>query len=100
MCIRDSSQTVDKVAKTRRVIIIVIEAISYSKDDSCQSKTQNSYHPVSYTHLDVYKRQDSIDTNGLALEEYTKDLFLGVVSKALYDACLLYTSTGKNLPYF
>ena len=29
---------------------------------------------------------DSIDTNGLALEEYTKDLFLGVVSKALYDA--------------
>ncbi|MDY4608932.1 MAG: hypothetical protein SO393_08540 [Eubacterium sp.] len=29
---------------------------------------------------------DSIDTNGLSLEEYTKDLFLGVVSKALYDA--------------
>ena len=45
------SQTVDKVAKTRRVIIIVIEAISYSKDDSCQSKTQNSYHL-----LKIYRR--------------------------------------------
>ena len=29
---------------------------------------------------------DGIDTNSLSLENYTKNLFLGAVSDALYDA--------------
>ena len=57
--------------------------------------------PVSYTHLDVYKRQEEIllfETQGLALdvvvlrvENLGDDLRHGLVLRGL-EICLLYTS--------
>ena len=66
--------------------------------------------PVSYTHLDVYKRQDN-NYNGLqavtncqnmmerdiqGLIEFNVDESVGGVIMELCDDCLLYTSTPAN----
>ena len=51
-------------------------------------------HPVSYTHLDVYKRQGHISTHLVGVVGHIRDRhirilrgFFGVSSRGLYKAC-------------
>ena len=56
MCIRDSSSDND-VKEMHRVLNLFVQFIEQDTSDSIIIAATNSGRPVSYTHLDVYKRQ-------------------------------------------
>ena len=62
MCIRDSlQQTIDR---TRDYLIRAVPQAQFSIDEAQKILAQRTYTPVSYTHLDVYKRQQAYKCAG------------------------------------
>ena len=59
MCIRDSLQAVQQAGKLGRHIALA-PATQVGTDDGHHAAVQHRAGPVSYTHLDVYKRQSFI----------------------------------------
>ena len=59
------------------------------------------YVPVSYTHLDVYKRQPVCDTlMGKGVIEGTNKRYTGMIGMHGTKTCLLYTSSIKLIKIY
>ena len=99
MCIRDSGYTTTSVNASGSIIKDDTAAVTFTNTRNSSS----SHHSVSYTHLDVYKRQgwkastvpDML--NGDDHYAYVVGYSDGTVRpNANISRCLLYTSCGRT----
>ena len=72
MCIRDSLQGARRGFLENKSIKLVASETANWKIDEAYQATQHMFdqHPVSYTHLDVYKRQDDTHWVRQVLQEH------------------------------
>ena len=83
MCIRDSVIHGIRGSRVRKIHL-------KQRLDGIDAEARLRMIPVSYTHLDVYKRQN-LDTYERIYEEDVREGAVEIAS-AVYALCLLYTS--------
>ena len=112
MCIRDSIDTAHDSGDDLTVSVKNIMNEAYCRDISIKTRSSLDVKPVSYTHLDVYKRQQEdwrYIKDAMRMRDVSPSLasFLahpGMTVECIYVpllmACLLYTSTTRQIFFY